>query len=122
MDLLRLALQWVSEAETKQAIMSTLAAAARSAPRALGTSAVRRTPGRRWICAITSEASANCGTARGVTRGNASTSPASREATCAAGSLIKRNVAFLILMAEALRYPSHFVNTTEDPLFQASSW
>jgi hypothetical protein len=41
----------------------------------------------------------NCGTLRGVTRGKASTSPASRAATCAAGSLMKRKVARLILMA-----------------------
>ena len=66
-DLLRLVRQCVSEADTKDAIMSTLAAAARSAPRALGTRPVSRTPGRRSISAITSAASASCGTARGDT-------------------------------------------------------
>ena len=73
MDLFRLAWQCVSEADTKDAIMSTLAAAARSAPRALGTRAVRRTPGRRSMRAITSAASASCGTARGDTKEVAST-------------------------------------------------
>ena len=53
--------------------MSTLAAAARSAPRALGTNAVRRTPGLRSMSAMTSEASAICGTARGDTKEVAST-------------------------------------------------
>ncbi|MNV36743.1 hypothetical protein D3C71_1282320 [compost metagenome] len=45
----------------------------------------------------------NCATLRGVTRGKASTSPASRAATWAAGSEMKRKVARLILMALASR-------------------
>ena len=45
----------------------------------------------------------NCGTLRGVTRGKASTSPASKAATWAAGSLMKRKVTFFILIAAALR-------------------
>ena len=81
-DLLRLAWQWVSEAEMNEAIMSTLAAAARSAPRALGTRAVRRTPARRLTMSINCVASASCGTARGETNEVASklTTPASIKA------------------------------------------
>ena len=45
----------------------------------------------------------NCAAPRGATRGNASTSPDSTAATCAAGSLIKRKVTRLSLMALALR-------------------
>ena len=40
---------------------------------------------------------------RGATRGNASTSPDSTAATCAAGSLMKRKLARLILSALAAR-------------------
>ena len=61
------ALVEAGEAETKLAIMSTWAAAARSAPRALGTKPVKRTPGLRCTCAITCMASAICGTALGDT-------------------------------------------------------
>ena len=45
----------------------------------------------------------NCAAPRGVTRGKASTSPDSTAATCAAGSLMKRKVARLILTAPGLR-------------------
>ena len=58
---------WVSEQETTASIASTPVAAARSAPRALGTSAQRCSPGTRAIPATTSSASASCGTARGLT-------------------------------------------------------
>ena len=45
----------------------------------------------------------NWASPRGVTRGKASTSPESTAATCAAGSVMKRKVTRLILMAAALR-------------------
>lgn len=70
--LLRLASLWLSLADTKHTIMSTRAAAAASAPLAFGTSACNRTPGRRATRAMTSAASAICGTARGETNDVAS--------------------------------------------------
>ena len=63
----------------------------------------------------------NCGTLRGVMRWNTSTSPASMEAICAAGSEMKRNCARLSLIAEWLRKPSHLVSVRDEPLTQFSS-
>jgi hypothetical protein len=54
-------------------------------------------------------------------RGMPSMSPASRAATCAAGSLMKRNTTRRSLMSAALRWPSHLLSVTELPLFQFSS-
>ena len=67
-------------------ITSALAAATRSAPRALGTNTASLTPGLRCTCAITSAASANCGKARGDTNEVASTlrRPASIKASITA--------------------------------------
>ncbi|OQB99671.1 MAG: hypothetical protein BWX79_03071 [Alphaproteobacteria bacterium ADurb.Bin100] len=64
----------------------------------------------------------NCSRLRAAaTRGNASTSPDSREATCAAGSEMNRKVALFILMAAALRKFGHLTSVTEAPCFQLSS-
>src|SRR5947209_12619453 len=54
-----------------------------------------------------------------ATRGNASTSPDSSEATCADGSLMKRITTLLSLIAAALRYSGHLVNVIDDPLAHA---
>jgi len=50
-----------------------------------------------------------------------SMSPASSAATCAAGSLMKRNTARLSLMLAASRKPSHFTSVTALPFCQLSS-
>src|SRR6202023_2204372 len=56
-----------------------------------------------------------------ATRGKASTSPESSEATCADGSLMKRITTLLSLMAAALRYSGHLVSVIDEPLAQAAS-
>ena len=71
-DALRLAWLCVSLADTKHTISSTPAPSARSAPRALGTSAAIWASARRRTRASTSCASASCGTARGLTNDVAS--------------------------------------------------
>src|SRR5260370_23464254 len=56
-----------------------------------------------------------------ATRGKASTSPESSEATCADGSLMKRMTTLLSFMAAALRYSGHLLSVIDEPLAQAPS-
>src|SRR5258708_33216294 len=56
-----------------------------------------------------------------ATRGKASTSPESSEATCAEGSLMKRVTTLSSLIAAASRYCGHLVSVIDDPLAQAAS-
>ncbi len=59
---------WLSDTESTSTISSTRAAAARSAPRGLATSATYPTAGWRRMPAITASASASAGTALGDTK------------------------------------------------------
>src|SRR3954470_5325494 len=64
----------------------------------------------------------NCARLRAAaTRGNASTSPDSSEATCAEGSLMKRITTLLSLIAAALRYSGHLFSVIDEPLAQAAT-
>src|SRR3954471_19466304 len=64
----------------------------------------------------------NCARLRAAaTRGNASTSPDSSDATCADGSLMKRITTLLSLIAAAFRYSGHLVSVIDEPLVQDAS-
>src|SRR5258707_3469976 len=64
----------------------------------------------------------NCARLRAAaTRGNASTSPDSKAATCADGSLMKRITTLLSLIAAALRYSGHLASVIDEPLAQAAT-
>src|SRR3954453_21206540 len=56
-----------------------------------------------------------------ATRGNASTSPDSSDATCADGSLMKRITTLESLIAAALRYSGHLFSVIDEPLAQAAT-
>ena len=68
--------------------------------------------GSFWNCFRLSSAS---------NRGMPSMSPASSAATCAAASLMKRNVTFFICTLAASRYCSFFTSVTDDPLAHESN-
>ena len=64
----------------------------------------------------------NCARLRAAaTRGKASTSPESSDATCADGSLMKRITTLLSLIAAALRYSGHLFSVIDEPLAQAAT-
>ncbi|MNN77368.1 hypothetical protein D3C81_1938240 [compost metagenome] len=64
----------------------------------------------------------NCATLRGEIRGKQSTSPASRDAIWAAGSVMKRKVARWMWMLAGARKPFQAWRVMAEPLFQRLSW